>query len=288
LKKALIRIGLAADCWHTGWWRPANSTDEYMPRHGLLIFSMLAAAAAGSAQVNLTGISYTQDFNSLGSGLPAGWSVNTSTTSSTLGNPGSFTAAATTWAASTTLTDFRNVAGDNIAFGSASGTQSSDLNRALGWRPLAAATDARSGSIMLTIANTTGFQDFALSVQVFTGNDSSTSSQSYLLEYRVGDTGNFTPIATYLTPTTGATGFNAQTFTANPVTLSALNDQPDTVYFRLRGTATSGTSLDSIALDDFSLTYSAVAVPEPPTYAAVLGGLALLGMLIRRRSPAVS
>lgn len=244
---------------------------------------MLTASVLASAQVNLTGVSYTQNFNSLASGLPIGWSVQTSTTLSTLGNSGTFTAAATTWAASTALTDFRNVASDNIAFGSASGTQSADTNRALGWRPLAAATDARTGSIMLTLANTTGFQNFSMSVHVFTGNDSATTSQTYLLEFRVGNSGNFTPLATYLTPTTGATGFNAQTFTADPVALALLNNQPDPVYFRLRGTATSGTSLDSIALDDFSLSYSAVAVPEPSTYAAVLGAIGLLGAVINRR-----
>lgn len=243
----------------------------------------MVAALTGSAQVNLTGISYTQNFNNVGSGLPAGWSVHTTTTASTLGNLGNFTTAATTWAAGTALTDFRNVASDNLAFGAASGTQASDLNRAIGWRPLAAATDARSGSIMLTIADTAGFQDFALSVRVFTGNDSATSSQTYLLEFRVGNTGTFTPIATYLTPTTGATGFNAQTFTANSSVLSMLNNQPDTVYLRLRGIATSGTSLDSIAMDDFSLTYSAVAVPEPATFASMLGAAALLGVAIHRR-----
>ncbi len=247
---------------------------------------MLAAAATAGAQVNLTGISYTQNFNNVGSGLPPGWSVRTTTTAGTLGNVGTFTTAATTWAAGTALTDFRNVASDNLAFGAAAGTQSSDLNRAIGWRPLAAATDARSGAIMLTIADTAGFQDFALSVRVFTGNDSAASSQTYLLEFRVGNTGNFTPLATYLTPTTGATGFNAQTFTANSTTLALLNNQPDTVYIRLRGTASTGTSLDSIALDDFSLTYSAVAVPEPATYAALLGATAWLGAMMRRFRPA--
>jgi hypothetical protein len=253
-----------------------------MPRHELLTVLVLAAGTLASAQVNLTGISYTQNFNNLASGLPIGWSVQTSATLNTLGNSGSFTNAATTWAAGTALTDFRNVASDNIAFGSTSVTQAADPNRAVGWRPLAAATDARSGSIMLAIANTVGFENFSASVHVFTGNDSATSSQAYVWEFRVGGAGNFTPLATYLTPTTGATGFNAQTFTADAVTLAALNNQPDIVYFRLRGAATAGTSLDSIALDDFSLGYSAVAVPEPSTYVVALGAMALLSAAIRR------
>src|SRR4051812_17563237 len=63
-----------------------DSTPEYMPRLGLIISLLLAAVASATAQVNLTGISYTQDFNSLGSGLPAGWSVHTSAAAGALGN----------------------------------------------------------------------------------------------------------------------------------------------------------------------------------------------------------
>ena len=125
-----------------------------------------------------------------------------------------------------------------------------------------------------------------MSLRIFTGNDSATSSQTYLVEYRVGETGSFTTIATYLTPTTGAASFNSQTLTAGPATLSVLNDQADQVYFRVRGTATSGTSLDSIAIDDFSLTYSAAAVPEPATCAVITGAVMLLGALWQRRRPA--
>lgn len=254
-----------------------------MLRLSLRYAAILTTGCALHGQITLTGLSYAQDFNTIGAGLPAGWSVHTATTLNTLGAAATFTNTATTWASGTALTDFRNVSSDNIPFGSTSGTQSSNSNRALGWRPLAAATESRTGAIMLTLANTEGFVDFSLNLRVFTGNDSSASSQIYSFEYRVGDTGNFTPIATYVTPTTGATGFNAQIFTADPMTLSALNDQSETVYFRLRGTTTTGTSLDSIAIDDFSLSYSLAAIPEPSTYAGILGTVAVAAAVLRRR-----
>lgn len=135
---------------------------------------------------------------------------------------------------------------------------------------------------MLTLSNTTGFTNFSLSVDVFTANDI-TASQVYSLEYRVGNSGNFTQISTYTTPSSGASTFNTQTLTATSITLSALNDQSSPVFIRLRGTAASGTNLDTVGIDDFSLSYSATAIPEPSTYAAIFGGVVLVGVIVRKR-----
>ncbi|MEZ0216779.1 MAG: PEP-CTERM sorting domain-containing protein [Rariglobus sp.] len=52
---------------------------------------------------------------------------------------------------------------------------------------------------------------------------------------------------------------------------------------RLNNTASSGTSWNTVALDNF--TYTASPVPEPATY-ALFGGLAALGLAaFRRRHP---
>lgn len=245
------------------------------------VFAAIFLVGPSFGQVTLSGISYTEDFDDLLSGLPTGWSVHTGSTDSTLGASGNFTSATTTWASTSSLTDFRNVSSNTVAFGAATGTQASNPDRALGWRPLAAGTNARTGSLMLTLANTTGFTDFSLSAKVFTGNDGFNGSQSYLLEYRVGNSGAFTSIGTYTTPITGATGFNAQTLIASSITLSALSNQSSPIYLRLRGTTTTGTSLDTIALDNFTLNYT--AVPEPSTYAAIIGAVALVGAAVHRR-----
>lgn len=251
-------------------------------RNSLLLVTFFAAYGVANAQVTLSGTSYTQNFNSVGSVLPTGWSVNTATTVSTLGTTGSFTSTATNWNSGTAGTDFRNISSDDIAFGSGAAAQGGNSNRAIGWRPLAAGSNARDGSVMLTLTNTTGFTNFSLSMDVFTANDVNLS-QVYSLEYRVGDTGNFTQISTYTTPSSGATTFNTQTLTATSITLSALNDQSSAVFIRLRGTTTTGTSLDTVGIDDFSLSYSAAAIPEPSTYAAIFGAIALLGVVVHKR-----
>ena len=62
-----------------------------------------------------------------------------------------------------------------------------------------------------------------------------------------------------------------------------MNDQSESVYFRLRGTKTAGTSnLDIIAMDNFALSFPATAVSEPSSFAA-LAGLAMLGFAASRR-----
>lgn len=246
----------------------------------------VSTALTAPAQVVLTGTAYTQDFNAIGSGLPDGWSVSTSATISSLGTPASFTSTTTTWATATLGSDFRNVSSNNITYTTTGATQNANPNRALGWRPVGAnsaeVTPARTGAVTLQLADTTGFQNFTLSVDLFTVNITGTT-QTYQLEYRVGSTGNFSVLQTYTTDEASSGSYSNQTtLTANSITLSALNNQSSPVFIRLRGTSTAGSSnLDQIALDNFSLTYT--AVPEPSTYALLAGLVALTGAMLRRR-----
>jgi hypothetical protein len=253
--------------------------------HPILAIISLSTALTATAQVVLTGTSYTQNFNAIGSGLPDGWDVRTGATLSTLGTTASFTSTTTTWAATTLGSDFRNVSSDNISYTTTGATQNANPNRALGWRPVGTnsseVTPGRTGAVTLQLANTTGFQNFTLSVDLFTVNITGTT-QTYQLEYRVGDAGNFSVLQTYTTDAASSSSYSNQTtLTANSITLSALNNQSSTVFIRLRGTSTAGsTNLDLIALDNFSLTYT--AVPEPSTY-ALLTGVAVLAVVVARR-----
>jgi hypothetical protein len=230
------------------------------------------------AQLSLSGTSYLADFNSLNSGLPTGWSVSTGATVSTLGTATTFTTAPTAWNATAGV--FRNSASNSAQVSDNATAQSNRTDRALGWRPVGVTgldTGAREGAVTLTIANTTGLQNFNLSVTLFTANNVA-NDQTYALEYRVGPNGSFTSLGTYLT---GAP-FNSSTLSANSLTLSALNNQSDSVLIRIRGISTTGTgSLDTLGIDNFTLTYA--AVPEPSTYAAILGALALVGAGLHRR-----
>jgi len=249
-----------------------------MKIQAILFLAATCLVSNASAQLTLTGTSYAESFDSVGTQIPTGWSVTTSATASTLGTAATFDTTVLAWS-STSTGGFRNIASANIAFTSNTSSQSGDTNRALGWRPTSPAE--RNGAVTLQLTNTTGFQNFSLSFDLFTANDVS-GAQTYVVEYRVGNTGSFTQIgSTYTTPTTGASTFNSVSYSFISTDLAAINDQNSAVFLRIRGTASSGSgNLDTIGLDNFSLSYS--AVPEPSTYAA-LAGLAALGLVAYRR-----
>ena len=244
-------------------------------KSSLLLLIVGLVPGSLTAQVVLSGTSYSEDFDDLGSGLPSGWSVTTNASPSGLGDSSSITTSAVRWGAANSSGLFRNSSSSSIDSSSSTDDQSANSDRALGWRPSLAAE--RDGAILLTVQNTLGLENFNLSLSVFTFNDVAASA-TYALEYGVGEAGNFTQVgSTYNT----GTEFSQTDYSVNSVTLSAMNDQSDTVYIRLRGTTSSGTgALDGVGIDNFSLTYS--AVPEPSSFAALIG-LGALGMVATRR-----
>src|SRR5207237_2695230 len=73
----------------------------------VLLFGLTIAIDV-SAQVNLTGTHYSQNFNALSSGLPPGWSVMTNATATGLGTSAVLTTNVTSW--SSTAGQFANFA----------------------------------------------------------------------------------------------------------------------------------------------------------------------------------
>lgn len=205
------------------------------------------------AQLVLIQGSRTETFDTLGDGLPLGWSVYTSSTSNTLGTPAAFTAGPTPWAA-TGSDAFRNIASYNIAPEASSAAQHADANRAFGWRPVTGGTvpvaAARTGALVARLINTSGLVITTLNITLFTANNIS-GDQTYQFEYRVGEAGEFVPIGA---PYTTGMPFGPITITGNTSIYTAISHQTGPVYLRVRGTTATGSSnLDTLGIDDFSI-----------------------------------
>lgn len=238
-----------------------------------LLLSFLVLPLLSYGQVSVVS-NYTQDFNSLGTALPAGWGVWTDSTAT--GNGTAFT-----WSTSevsnnggaNSSTYFRNLPGSSQTW---SAGLSSGTDRALGWR--AGNAPSRDGSITFTLSNTTNWTFNSLSFDIFTPNDAGSSS-TFNLEYQTGAAGTFTQLgsASYTNDTPQA-ALIVTSITLNSAQLSVLNNNASQVTLRLVNTGTSGSTWNSIAIDNF--TYS--AVPEPSTYALLLGA-AMLGFCVYRR-----
>jgi hypothetical protein len=247
----------------------------------LPVLAVLGMASLASAQVSIT-TSYTQDFDSLGSGLPAGWNVWTSSTATGNGSAFTWNTAALANNATVNATNyFRNLPGASQTWSS---TLSAGSDRALGWRAGNAAS--RDGSITFSLANTAGYTLTSLSFQLFTPNSVNTAG-TFQLQYQLGTGGTFTPLAgVSYTNDTAHNPLTVTTITLTGSQLTALNNSANPLTLRWDNVTTGSTAFQTLALDNFS--YTATAVPEPATCTLLIGALALTGVLIRRRrlSPA--
>ena len=253
-------------------------------RLALLLTTLALTTAGRSADAVSVATSYTETFDALGSGLPAGWNVWTSSTATDNGSAFTWsTAAIANNAAASASSAFRNLPGASQAWTAA---LADGTDRALGWRAgNAASTD---GSITFTWANTAGWTLTSLSLDLFTPNSAGTAA-TFALEYQIGSGGTFTALAgkSYTTipvPSTTPSALTVTTLSLTAADLLPLTDQTGQVTLRLNNTATTGTTWNTVALDNFSYTASA-AIPEPAAYAWYGGISALALALLRRRRP---
>jgi hypothetical protein len=236
----------------------------------LLCASLWLLGISAQAQVTLSGTNYTETFDAIASGLPAGWTIRTGANASSLGTAAALTTAATAW--NNTTGAFKNFASaDGLTATSSSGDQSASTDRALGLRQTGTVGDP-GGAFTLQLANTAGFANFSLSFKLQSLDQTSPRVATWLVQYATGAAPtSFTTVATV--PPTLQTG--GSTFTNTTVTVnfgSALDAKSENVWIRVVTTAatTGSGNRPSTGLDDFSLSYSASG-PDvtPPTVSSL-------------------
>jgi hypothetical protein len=225
---------------------------------------------SAKAQLTLAGANYCQNFNTISNGLPAGWSVRTNATATSLGTGATYTASGKTWG--DTTGEFGNCAstvsnsGTNFTGSESTASQGNCTNRALVIRQTAGFGDP-GAAFILNIVNTSGMTGFQMSLD-FLMLRVQGHSTLWTVDYGIGNNPtNFTPLATYTDPGVfGATHTNISFGTA-------LDNQGSNVWIRVIAlTASTGSSRDdTFGMDNFSLSWIAnSASTNPPIITGIL------------------
>ncbi len=240
--------------------------------YSVLVFSFLFLQIQVSAQVPLTSSPYFQDFNSIGSGLPTGWSVRTGASTSALGTIATLVTTNTAW--NTTTGNFRNVAAaSGLTATSTTTDQNNSVNRALAVRQTGSLGDP-GAAFVFQLANTTGLSNFQLSFKLQSLDGSVAGrTTTWRVDYGFGATPtSFTTIATTpatLTTSLAAGGISWGSTDVNINFGTTLDNSSDNVWIRLTTLtpSTGSGSRPTSAIDDFQLSYAEGDV-TPPSFTA--------------------
>jgi trimeric autotransporter adhesin len=224
----------------------------------LLLMGMLLIACPGLfAQVTLSGTSYNENFDNIGTALPTGWTVRTSATTTALGTVATLATTAAAW--NSTGGGFKNYASaDGLNAASTSTDQNASTDRALGVRQTGttgAGLDP-GAAFVLQLNNTTGLTGFLMSFKLQSLDITSTRITTWRVDYGIGATpATFTAVGA--TSTTGGSAFTA-TNTLTVDFASALDNISQPVWIRIV-TITNSTGSGnraSTGIDDVQLSYS--------------------------------
>jgi subtilisin-like proprotein convertase family protein len=225
------------------------------PRSRLFSVEPLEGRALLAALTLPAGTSYTETFDTLASGLPAGWAVFSGATASSRGTAATLTTAATAW--NETTGGFRNAASADVGTSAdASATQSSRTDRALAVRQSSGFGDP-GAAFELELANTAGRTGFALSVK-HQMLDVQPRSTTWRVQYSTSGT-SWTNLGTSIDP--GTWGSTTATYDFG----TALDDRGGPVYVRIAALAASSGSgnRDTCGIDDVTLTWTNAAATTP-------------------------
>jgi hypothetical protein len=241
----------------------------------LAAFLVAGLARPALAQLTLTGTNYTESFENISGGsLPAGWTCRVNATAGALGDVLPFTNGIATWSGATIGLPYDMASVFNINTNTMlpfngsedATTQNNATNRAPGMR-LSSGVDGKL-AWTLQIANTIGFSDFKLSMNllVLTSN---TRSGVWTVDYAVGNAPvAFTPLGTMGDLPGNAFGATNSGVLSIP---ADANNQGANLWIRLALLSPTGPSgsRDTYGIDNFNLSYTPAAVDtNPPSISA--------------------
>lgn len=245
-------------------------------KKNLLLFLFFYACLDAQSQVSLSGSTFTENFNNLeASGLPAGFTVRTASSSTSGGTTSTLVTTKTPW--NNTSGNFRNVASaTGLTATSTANDQDASTNRALAIRQTGSFGDA-GGAFVFQIANTTALSNFQLTFLLQSLDAASTRQTTWIVDYGIGTTpASFIPVPTTPVPlTTGNSTFSSTSISVNFGT--AIDNVADVVWIRVWASAPStGTGTRATTgIDDWSLSWSGVAsvnnIIRNPNYVRIAG-----------------
>jgi hypothetical protein len=252
--------------------------------------SILALASLGAhAQTPVvlgTGTAYTENFNALGSGLPAGFGLYTAASATSQGTAATaaqtFLTPGTTTNWTNTTAGFKNYASASVGAGTTTANQAAATNRALGVRQSGATVTGSTtavydpgASFVFKLANTTNRIGFSLDFKLQSLDASSTRTTTWTVDYGVGT--NPTSFTAVASGTTGGSFSNA-TITADfGLALNNLSG-PITIRISALDASTGSGNRASTAIDDFTLNWSPSTAPLlTPTPSALAFGNTAIG-----------
>jgi hypothetical protein len=252
------------------------------------VLALTSLSAHAQTPVALgSGTSYTENFNGLATGLPAGFGVYTAASRTSLGTAAALTTTpGTTTAWSNTGAGFKNFASaTGLASGTATADQTSAPNRALGVRQSGGTVTGTTttlydpgASFVFKVANTSGRASFGLTFLLQSLDASLIASGTNAGQPSVGRTTTWTvdysldsAPTTFITLSTGTTDVTTSSkFASTPVTVNfgaALNDLSGPVTIRISAlTSTTGSgNRPTSAIDDLTLSWTPTSAPRLST-----------------------
>lgn len=237
-----------------------------MKKTFLTLIGISSLAVAAQAQTVITADDYTQNFNSIGSGLPTGWTVRTGATASSLGSVATF---------STTQAGVADTSGGFKNFTSAGGSTS---DRALGVRQTGSFGDGGAAFAFNFSTIDVEVTQLSIDLQMLSVQPRSTT---WTIQYGIGASPtSWVTLGTYSDP--GTVGSTTRTYTT--ANFGTALDDVSSAWFRVvaLSASTGSGNRDSFGIDNFSI-QAVATVPEPSTYAMLFAGVGVMVWVVRRK-----